>query len=567
MSLFPGLLNQQNEDSSGPENYLFSERNIYRRKRGGRGAAVLNDGAIGVANEVKRDSEAKSSTKTSDKLKKRKSKGKQRSENEPEDQVEETKTSKGKVETRKRDRNSHAEKVTSVSKKKPKTKIGAIKNEDGVTSSDEEAFPGLDEQDDGVEDQDIGSPDRYNDVVLRAMDMEQSSDEDEEENRRNKAPNRGTKETAKIQKEKEAEKISRTIFVGNLPPWVKRKSVAKLFEPFGKLESVRIRSLPLQADSKLPRRAAVAIGAIDDVSKGSSHAYVVFCEEKSAVKSLQANMKPVEFSRSAADVGSDDDEVVAPAAGNEIRHIVVNRAGSNMFHVKKLQKLSGRAAANEAAAVGPKVLYDPSKSVFIGNLSLEAQDEDLIRFFNLALGGLSGVFPNKNKTSEKTGVSVSQDLSEVQAVRIVRDAKTAIGKGIAFVMFQSRTSRRAALALDGRNLLGRPLRVRPVKQGGNSVEFFGKHSSAKDAHHQTNKRKHADDQVSTHKSAPWQGLKSTKTGRTRGGDHLKPKHSAKNNVKKFGSLKRVGSLTSKKRVGKRPAVAARKAKQLQTKTK
>ncbi|EFN51527.1 hypothetical protein CHLNCDRAFT_140240 [Chlorella variabilis] len=68
------------------------------------------------------------------------------------------------------------------------------------------------------------------------------------------------------------DRLPRTVFVGNLPAHVKRKSLAQLFAGCGRVESVRLRSLPLQRDptSKIPRRGAIASGAID--ADQSAHA-------------------------------------------------------------------------------------------------------------------------------------------------------------------------------------------------------------------------------------------------------------------------------------------------------
>ena len=54
----------------------------------------------------------------------------------------------------------------------------------------------------------------------------------------------------------------------------------------------------------------------------------------------------------------------------------------------------------------------------------------------------------------------------VTAVRIVRDAKTGKGKGIAFVEFAARGDARMALALDGSLLRGRAMRVTRVARLG-----------------------------------------------------------------------------------------------------
>ena len=101
---------------------------------------------------------------------------------------------------------------------------------------------------------------------------------------------------------KEAEedaRLPRTVFVGNLPATVQRKALARLFADCGAVESVRLRSLPLKAPeagpggkvSKMPRRGAIASGAID--ADHSAHAYVVFAEEAAVEAALALNMKEV----------------------------------------------------------------------------------------------------------------------------------------------------------------------------------------------------------------------------------------------------------------------------------
>ena len=52
------------------------------------------------------------------------------------------------------------------------------------------------------------------------------------------------------------------------------------------------------------------------------------------------------------------------------------------------------------------------------------------------------------------------------AVRVVRDAKTNVGKGIAFVEFTGRPAARMAMAADGRVLRGREIRVTRVAKSG-----------------------------------------------------------------------------------------------------
>lgn len=140
------------------------------------------------------------------------------------------------------------------------------------------------------------------------------------------------------------------------------------------------------------------------------------------------------------------------------------------------------------------------------------QDEELIRFL---IGGLGAGAQN-----------------EVEAVRIVRDPKTSLGKGIAFALFKSKMGRKTALALDGRELKGRPLRVTTIQSGGGPV-------------------------TAGRAGAAWQGATATKTGRMRG---LAMKKEGKSG--KLMQKKGKGPSLKKQSGGKRPAVAAKKAKQL-----
>ncbi|RWS23560.1 RNA-binding protein 34-like protein [Leptotrombidium deliense] len=77
--------------------------------------------------------------------------------------------------------------------------------------------------------------------------------------------------------------------------------------------------------------------------------------------------------------------------------------------------------------------YPPSLSVFVGNLPAKVKEEDLWNFFG--------------------------EDSNIKAVRVVRDKTTGKGKGVAFVMFESKDN--VALALEKNNLEmnGRKIRV------------------------------------------------------------------------------------------------------------
>ncbi|XP_020978411.1 nucleolar protein 12 isoform X2 [Arachis ipaensis] len=129
------------------------------------------------------------------------------------------------------------------------------------------------------------------------------------------------------------EKLLRTVFVGNLPLKVKKKTLLKEFKKFGEVESVRIRSVPIQ-DTKKPRKGAILAKKINDAAD-SVHAYIVFKTEESAQASLSHNMAVVE--------------------GNHIR---VDRA------CPPRKKLKGEITP----------LYDNKRTLFVGNLPFDVKE-------------------------------------------------------------------------------------------------------------------------------------------------------------------------------------------------
>ncbi|KAM0001849.1 putative RNA recognition motif domain, nucleotide-binding alpha-beta plait domain superfamily [Helianthus debilis subsp. tardiflorus] len=83
------------------------------------------------------------------------------------------------------------------------------------------------------------------------------------------------------------EKLSRTVFVGNLPLKVKKKALLKEFSQFVEIESVRIRSI-LLLDDKTPRKGAVIKKKIND-AVDRVNSYIVFKTKDSAQASLSHN--------------------------------------------------------------------------------------------------------------------------------------------------------------------------------------------------------------------------------------------------------------------------------------
>lgn len=196
-------------------------------------------------------------------------------------------------------------------------------------------------------------------------------------------------------------KLLRTVFVGNLPLKVKKKTLIKEFSKFGDVESVRIRSVPI-AESKIPRKGAILLKKFND-NVDSVHAYVVFKNEQSAEASLSHNM---------AVVGSN--------------HIRVDRA------CPPRKKLKGSDAP----------LYDNKRTVFVGNLPFDVKDEELYQLF--------------------TGI---KDLaSSIEAVRVIRDPHVGLGKGIAYVLFKTREAANLVIKKRNLKLRDRELRLSHARQ-------------------------------------------------------------------------------------------------------
>ena len=63
---------------------------------------------------------------------------------------------------------------------------------------------------------------------------------------------------------------------------------------YGPLESVRLRSVAIRLDKRLPRRAAVILGSVRSAEEhGCAHAYVVFQEPSAIDAALEQNMQLV----------------------------------------------------------------------------------------------------------------------------------------------------------------------------------------------------------------------------------------------------------------------------------
>uniref|UniRef100_A0A0E0KLP7 RRM domain-containing protein n=1 Tax=Oryza punctata TaxID=4537 RepID=A0A0E0KLP7_ORYPU len=301
-------------------------------------------------------------------------------------------------------------------------------------------------------------------------------------------------------------KLLRTVFVGNLPLKTKRKALTKEFAAFGEIESVRIRSVPL-TDTKIPRKGAVIKGKIND-SVDNVHAYIVFKDEQGAHAALSHNM--------------------ALFDGNHVR---VDMA------CPPRKKLKGE---------GP--LYDRKRTVFVGNLPFDIKDEEVYQKF--------------------CGSSGSE--GDVEAIRVIRDPDTSLGKGIAYVLFKTREAANTVVRKRDLKIRDRLLRLAHAKSAdatpkkttdAGKTKGGSKHKIAlipsSESHEGSDKTKRKASTLS------YQGLRASKSGVVK---KAKVSQRPSYQGKQQGRTSETGHDGSSQKA-KRPAVAARKAKQLAKKRK
>ncbi|KAG5278481.1 hypothetical protein AALO_G00099460 [Alosa alosa] len=178
-------------------------------------------------------------------------------------------------------------------------------------------------------------------------------------------------------------KLSRTVFVGNLPVSCTREALRAIFKEHGPIESIRFRSVARE-DPSMSRKVA-AIHRKVHPKKQSINAYIVFKEKEAADNALTRN-------------------------GLEI---------SKDFHIR-VDTVSKQ--------------HDHKRSIFVGNLPYDIAELALRQHF--------------------------EDCGSVEAVRLIRDRDTGMGKGFGYVLFESPDSVQLALKLDGSTLCERKIRVK-----------------------------------------------------------------------------------------------------------
>lgn len=208
-------------------------------------------------------------------------------------------------------------------------------------------------------------------------------------------------------KENEVEKAERTVFVGNVPSEViLNKSMYKQFKRLfqnesSSVESIRFRSISFE--EALPRKVAFVQQKLHK-TRGSVNAYVVYKDKAS----------------------------VTPAC---------KRLNGEVFGDRHLR----------VDSVSHPAHHDNKRSVFVGNLDFEEDEESLWRHFG--------------------------SCGDIEYVRVVREPKTNVGKGFAYVQFKDFPNVSKALLLNDRILeskgKSRKLRVtrcKNMRKAGNSIQ-------------------------------------------------------------------------------------------------
>ncbi|KAI7902532.1 uncharacterized protein BX663DRAFT_511380 [Cokeromyces recurvatus] len=216
--------------------------------------------------------------------------------------------------------------------------------------------------------------------------------EEEEENEKKKK----VKKT--LTPEELAEKELRTVFVGNLTTeCIEKEGYKQLkarFAECGKIESIRFRSIAFA--QPMNRKAAFLARKLHP-DREALNAYIVFKTKESADEACKLN---------------------------------------GIVFMDKHLRVDGASKSKQ---------HDRKRSVFLGALPFDVEDEELWEFF--------------------------KDCGEIEFVRVIRDAKTNIGKGIGYVQFIDRDSVEAALALTDKKFRKKTkIRIQrckiPVSEGG-----------------------------------------------------------------------------------------------------
>lgn len=268
----------------------------------------------------------------------------------------------------------------------------------------------------------------------------------------------------------EADKINRTVFLGNVSNTVIKSKTAKKAlilhlrtgldtKHHEKIESIRFRSTAFVSDAG-PKRAAYAKKELMDETMKSTNAYVVVSSEAAARK------------------------LAARLNGSTVldRHLRVDNLGA-------------------------PARVDHRRCIFVGNLTFVDEATTTEETEDGA---------SKKRKRAKESADVEEGLwrtfskaGHVESVRVVRDKETRISKGFAYVQFTGENAVEAALLMDGKKyppMLPRVLRVMRAKRD--------MKSKRRDAHQPKDERRRTDKRFPRdNRSAPARSQQNTNTNK------------------------------------------------------
>uniref|UniRef100_A0A0C9Q004 RBM34_0 protein n=1 Tax=Fopius arisanus TaxID=64838 RepID=A0A0C9Q004_9HYME len=219
-------------------------------------------------------------------------------------------------------------------------------------------------------------------------DEDMSEDDDEESQDEKNASNDSsrfvpTEGNPKLSAEAKLEQDTRTIFVGNVPKELEEKLLKATFRKFGEIQSLRIRGC-IAEDPKMKLKVAAIKKKLHPLSKAIC-VYIVYKSKNSVDQALGFNGQ---------------------------------KLGGNYIRVDR---------------IGQERQADPKKSVFLGNVPWDIEDNELWELFS------------------KCG--------KVDYVRTIRDRHTGCCRGIGYVNFADADAATLALDLSGTKIRKREVRV------------------------------------------------------------------------------------------------------------
>ncbi|KAG8036653.1 hypothetical protein G9C98_003975 [Cotesia typhae] len=236
--------------------------------------------------------------------------------------------------------------------------------------------------------------------------------------------------------EEKAEVDKRSIYVGNVPKDIKEARIKSEFSKFGPIESLRIRGVVPESPKMSYKTAAIKRKIHQKCT--SICVFIVYKAEESVVKALAMNGKQLE--------------------GFYLRVDRVNQEKKR----------------------------DPKKSIFLGNLPFDTEDNELWEMF-LKCG-------------------------KIEDVRTVRDRMTGSCRGIAYINFKTEDGATLALNLNGTEFRKREMRVQRYQQQqpNQSKPKFGNKRPHNSKHQGGSPKKNKKNDAGENETVKFQGKKKEK---------------------------------------------------------